>query len=179
MDQNVTDLTGQIIIQKLNNTEYSRSHKHHNKHRIKHQEQKTQSNSPDDFQILFRDQRAKLQEYDETLGSLQIFKQHIDLGHQQGIFDEEEINWIDAENKRICELKIICETDLLQKEDLYTNSILKLEQLLEKRRIAIEEAEKEASVFTKCPHLLQQFAEKRAKLMKLVEKGKAELVNEK
>jgi len=94
---------------------------------------------------------------------------------KEGIFDKEENEWVDAELKRITDIKNSCQEELSKKEDLYLNSILKLENLLEQRRIAIENAEKESCVFEQCPRLLQQFAEKRANLMKLVEKGKQDL----
>ena len=124
---------------------------------------------------MFRAQHLLIEEHDRTIKSLQTFKQHIEKGLKEGIFDKEENEWVDAELKRITDIKNSCQEELSKKEDLYLNSILKLENLLEQRRIAIENAEKESCVFEQCPRLLQQFAEKRANLMKLVEKGKQDL----
>ena len=126
---------------------------------------------------MFQSQHLILDGYEQTMKSLRVFKEHIQKGLEQGIFDKEENDWVDIELERIHDLKKTCETDLMRKEDIYMNSILKLENLLEQRRLAIEKAEKESCVFEQCPLLLQRFAAKRANLMKIVDKGKQDLQN--
>jgi hypothetical protein len=126
---------------------------------------------------MFQSQHLILEGYEQTINSLRVFKEHIQRGLEQGIFDKEENDWVDAELERINDLKKTCEDDLTRKEDIYMNSILKLENLLEQRRLAIEKAENDSCVFEQCPRLLQRFAEKRANLMKIVDKGKQDLQN--
>ena len=134
-----------------------------------------QNCSSAEIKEMFQSQHQMLQGYEQTIQSLRVFKEHIQKGLEQGIFDKEENDWVDVELERINNLKKTCQDDLTRKEDIYMNSILKLENLLEQRRIAIEKAEKESCVFEQCPRLLQRFAEKRANLMKLVDKGKQDL----
>ena len=134
-----------------------------------------QNCSSAEIKEMFQSQHQILQGYDQTIKSLRVFKEHIQRGLEEGIFDKEENDWVDVELERISDLKKICADDLIRKEDIYMNSILKLENLLEQRRLAIERAEKESCVFEQCPRLLQRFAEKRANLMKLVDKGKQDL----
>ena len=136
---------------------------------------KENSLNSDEMKEMFKAQQLIIQGHERTIESLQIFKKHIAKGLERGIFDKEENEWVEDELKRITDLKTNCQNDLSKKENLYLNSILKLENLLEERRIAIENAENESCVFEQCPRLLQRFAEKRANLIKLVDKGKQNL----
>ena len=157
----------------------SKVHKHHKQHKQSSAAPLGsvvfQNCSSAEIKEMFQSQHIVLEGYEQTIKSLRVFKEHILKGLEQGIFDKEENDWVDIEMERIHGLKKTCEEDLTRKEDIYINSILKLENLLEQRRLAIEKAEKESCVFEQCPRLLQRFAEKRANLMKLVDKGKQDL----
>jgi len=129
----------------------------------------------DEIEQLFTSLRQEIVEYQTLVQSVNSFKQYIEHGLNDGIFDQEDLEWINSDLSDIIQRKEQKEQELSQKEDLYKNSVLKLEAILDKRKEAIEQAEHNTHALSLRPRLLQNFAKKRAHLMMLVDKGKKDL----
>jgi DNA repair exonuclease SbcCD ATPase subunit len=129
----------------------------------------------DEIEQLFKSLRQEIGEYQTLAQSINSFKQYIEHGLNDGIFDQEDLEWINSDLSDIIQRKEQKEQELIQKEDLYRNSVLKLEEILDKRTEAIEQAEQTTHALSLRPNLLQNFAKKRAHLMMLVDKGKKDL----
>jgi len=130
---------------------------------------------PDEFERLFAHLNQEIQEYHALSQAVQSFRQYIEHGMQEGIFDTEDTEWIDADLKGLLESKRNKEQELITKETLYRNSVLKLEDILTRRDNVIEEAEQNTRVLSLRPELLKHFAKKRARLMTMVDVGKRDL----
>lgn len=129
------------------------------------------ANIEDMFQTLRQDlhtQRA-------LLSDLQTFKDFIERGRTDGIFDQEDCDWVQSECQSVQSYISQRETELARKEELYKNSVQKLEQILLQRKDIIEAAEDQTHVLSQRPQLLEHFAKKRAHLMMLVDQGKKDL----
>jgi flavin-dependent dehydrogenase len=129
----------------------------------------------DEFEQLFVNLKQEIIEYHTLVQSVQAFKQYIENGVKEGIFDREDMDWIESDLKELLIAKEKKEHELRQKEDLYKNSVLKLEDILARRKDAIEDAEKNTHALSLRPELLKHFAKKRAQLMLMVDKGKQDL----
>ena len=135
------------------------------------------NNSPiqDEFERLFAHLKQEIQEYHALAQSVQSFKHYIENGMKEGIFDQEDMEWIDNDLKELLESKEKKEQELMSKETLYRNSVLKLEDILARRKNAIEEAESNTGALSLRPELLKHFAKKRAHLMTMIDVGKRDL----
>lgn len=129
----------------------------------------------DEFEQLFSNLKQEIQEYNALAQSVQSFKQYIEHGMKEGIFDKEDAEWIDTDLKGLLESKKSKEQELVVKETLYRNSVLKLEDILARRDNVIEEAEQNTRALSLRPELLKHFAKKRARLMTMVDAGKQDL----
>ena len=129
----------------------------------------------DEVEGLFQALRQEIAQCHERVHAVQAFRQHIEAGVRDGIFDQEDLEWLNRDLTQLLEEKEQRERELAHKEHMYKNSVQKLEVILEKRRDVIEQAERDTQALTLRPHLLQQFAKKRAHLMMLVDQGKKDL----
>lgn len=128
-----------------------------------------------EFDRLFANLKREIDEYNTLVQSVQAFRQYVDHGLKDGIFDQEDMEWIDTDLKNLLLNKEKKEQELLSKENLYKNSVLKLEDILARRKDAIEVAEQNTHALSLRPELLKHFAKKRAQLMMMVDKGKQDL----
>jgi hypothetical protein len=128
-----------------------------------------------EFDQLFANLKKEIVEYNTLVQSVQSFKEHIEHGMKEGIFDKEDMEWIDSDLKQLQLNKQQKEQELLAKENIYKNSVLKLEEILDRRKTAIEVAEQSTRALSLRPELLKNFAKKRAHLMMMVDKGKKDL----
>jgi hypothetical protein len=128
-----------------------------------------------EFDQLFANLKKEIQEYNTLVQSVQSFREHIEHGMKEGIFDKEDMDWIESDLKQLQLNKQQKEQELLAKEDIYKNSVLKLEEILDRRKNAIEVAEQSTHALSLRPDLLKNFAKKRAHLMMMVDKGKKDL----
>ena len=128
-----------------------------------------------EFDQLFANLKKEIIEYNTLVQSVQSFKEHIEHGMKEGIFDKEDMEWIESDLKQLQLNKQQKEQELLAKENIYKNSVLKLEEILDRRKNAIEAAEQSTHALSLRPELLKNFAKKRAHLMMMVDKGKKDL----
>lgn len=129
----------------------------------------------DDFERMFSKLKQEISECQTLIQSVQSFRQYIEHGLKDGIFDQEDLDWVEADLKELSATKEKKEQELVSKENIYKNSVLKLEEILERRTDAIEQAEQSTRALSMRPDLLKHFAKKRAHLMMMVDKGKQEL----
>lgn len=129
----------------------------------------------DEFELLFAHLKQEIQEYHALVQSVHVLKQYVETGMQEGIFDREDMEWIDADIKGLLELKEKKTQELVAKETLYRNSIVKLENMLTQRDQIIKKADQDTNVLSLRPDLLRRFAKKRAHLMTIVDAGKRDL----
>lgn len=128
-----------------------------------------------EVESLFQSLRQEIAECTERVQAVQAFRQYIEAGVRDGVFDQEDLAWINQDLAQLTAEKEQREQELQRKETLYRNSVQKLEVILEQRRGVIEEAERHTQALRLRPHLLQQFAKKRAHLMLMVDQGKKDL----
>ena len=133
------------------------------------------SHVENEFDQMFTDLKKEIDEYKTLVQSVQSFKEHIEHGMKEGIFDKEDMEWIESDLKQLQLTKQQKEQELMAKEDIYKNSVLKLEEILDRRTNAIEAAEQTTHALSLRPELLKNFAKKRAQLMMMVDKGKKDL----
>jgi len=131
--------------------------------------------SSSEFEQLFAHLKQDLDHLQTLIQSVQAFQQRVEHGIQEGIFDQEDWQRVDADLKELVHTKEQKEQELVAKETLYRNSVLKLEDILARRKQAIEEAEQATRALSLRPELLKHFAKKRAHLMLMVDKGKQDL----
>jgi hypothetical protein len=128
-----------------------------------------------DFEILFRNLQHEIYEYNKVIESVQSFKAHIEQGLRDGVFDNQDIQWVEEDLKTLMEDKEKKEVEYNKRKEIYENSVLKLENILEKRKQIIEDADKNTHIFSNRKDLLKKFAHKSATLLKLIEQGKKDL----
>lgn len=133
------------------------------------------SHVENEFDQLFSNLKKEIHEYNTLVQSVQAFREHVEHGMRDGIFDKEDMEWIESDLKQLQFNKQQKEQELLAKEDIYKNSVLKLEEILDRRKNAIEVAEQSTHALSLRPDLLKNFAKKRAQLMMMVDKGKKDL----
>jgi chromosome segregation ATPase len=124
---------------------------------------------------LFKHLQDEIQNYDVLCHSVQTFKQYIEQGVEEGIFDQQDIQWLDEDLLNLKREKEEKEHNLKLKKETYNGSVTKLEHILKRRTQLIEEADKVSQMFRFRPNLLKKFAQKRVTLMKIVEQGKQDL----
>lgn len=109
--------------------------------------------------------------------SLAHFKELLLNSKNQGVFDSEDIGWVDKDISHLIKERDQFQDEYNRREDLYENNIIKLESILTKRKKIIETAQNKYNIFKECPELLQLFAKKRAQLIKTIDQTKKELQN--
>jgi hypothetical protein len=129
----------------------------------------------DDFERLFNNLHLEIQEYNNIIDSVQKFSTYIEHGRKEGIFDDQDMEWIEEDLKKLKTEKDKKEQEYKKRKEIYENSVVKLEAVLEKRKKTIEDADRNTGVFNARPDLLKKFAQKRAILMKIIETGKKEI----
>ena len=144
----------------------------HTNHTINSEQQ---SNITNNVENLFIDLQKKIQEYNDTIEAVEKFFLCIEEGKKEGIFDDQDIGWIEDDLKCLRDQRLQKETEYKKRKELYDNSVVKLEDVLERRKILIEEADQQTGVFNMRPELLKKFAQKRATLMKIVDQGKQDI----
>ena len=131
----------------------------------------------DDFEKLFDTLKLEITEYIHLIEAVQKFSAYIARGHQEGIFDDQDLSWVEDDLKKLMTEKNKKEIEYQKRKEIYENSVVKLEKVLEKRKKIIEEANQQTHVFDFRPDLLKNFAQKRAALTKIIEQGKKDLQN--
>lgn len=163
----------------------SKSHKT-NEHKYDNQDQHnnlshsntllpSKSNDFTNFENLFLDLHKEIQNYNNVIQTIQQFKSYIEQNLNDGIFDEEELKWINEDLENMTEIRDKKESEYLKKKEIYETNVLRLENILNKRKQIIDEADSKTGVFNIRPELLKKFAQKRALLMKMVDQGKRDL----
>jgi len=143
--------------------------------RSMHQKKIESPSLQNEFENLFFNMRNEIQEYMKVIDSLHKFRQYIDQGVRDGVFDEEDRRWIEEDLQKLTLEKDKKEIEYNNRKQAYEGSILKLENIMNVRKQIIEEADKNTNVFSSRPELLKKFAQKRANLIKIVEQGKKDL----
>ena len=128
-----------------------------------------------DFEHIFRQLYQDIEQSANILQSVRQFKQHIEPGLNEGVFDTQDLQWITEDETNLEKELKTKEEDLRKRKEIYEHSVLKLEKLLDKRKKMIEEGDRQTNVFAYRPELLKKFAQKRAELMKMTEQGKKEV----
>lgn len=124
---------------------------------------------------MFATLQSEIDNYTTMLNSVLEFKKTVENGKRSGLFDDEDEAWLDDDirvltlkrNERVAELQ--------KRKELYDKSIIKLEEILNKRKSIIENADQQLRVFQNRPELLQKFAKKNATLIRTMEQAKQEL----
>lgn len=132
-------------------------------------------NIQNDYEHIFRALQDEIKEHQKIIKALELFRQKVTQGLKDGIFDDQDMQWIDDDLQHLLQEKEHKEKVFQQKREIYENSVLKLESILEKRRNVIEEVDSHTNIFSARPELLKKFAQKRATLMKIVDQGKKDL----
>jgi len=143
-----------------------------------HDDDTVQSHRPNlkiDYETLFHTLQVEIANYAHMIQSVQNLKRKIEDGMSEGVFDAEDLNWVDHDVQLLCNQKTQKEHEYQQKMQIYQTSVLKLEQIIDKRKQILESADQQWKVFDNRPNLLQNFAQKNASLVKLIEQGKKEL----
>lgn len=131
--------------------------------------------SREQFEQLFVTLKREIHEITQLLQSVQSFRSYIERGIKDGTFDAEDLTWVEEDIRQLETSKKQKEQELIEKEQIYTNSVLKLEEILDRRKNIIESAEEQTHALSLRPNLLQNFAKKRAQLMKLIDQGRRDL----
>lgn len=131
--------------------------------------------SKQDFEQLFAKLNQDIQQLDNTIHSVEQFLQHVAAGIPDGVFDDQDRIWVEDDLKRLRAERQAKDADRQNRQEIYEQSVLKLERILNQRKQIIEDADRQTDVFRMRPELLKKFAQKRATLMKLVEQGKKDL----
>ena len=135
----------------------------------------SKTNDSVNFEILFLDLHKEIQNYNSVIQTIQQFKSYIEKNLNDGIFDEEELKWINEDLENVTEIRDKKESEYFKKKEIYETNVLRLENILNKRKQIIDEADSKTGVFNIRPELLKKFAQKRALLMKMVDQGKRDL----
>lgn len=122
--------------------------------------------------VSFQELENSVKECALNIAALEKFRSHIHEGKECGIFDAEDLKWVDDELTEKRAHYQDMNNELRNKRYLYDNSITKLEQVLNDRKIIIEAAENETNVLQNNPTLLQLFARKNAQLIQMLEHAK-------
>lgn len=120
----------------------------------------------------FHELESQIEEFQIGIAALEKFRAHIQEGKEGGIFDAEDLKWVDDElSSKRAQYQEMAE-ELRNKRYLYDNSITKLEQVLESRKQIIETADNETDALKNNPTLLSLFARKNAQLIQMLENAK-------
>jgi conjugal transfer/entry exclusion protein len=130
-----------------------------------------------DYPPIFGQLQKEIDYYHNMLQNVTKFRNMIQQKSSDGLFDEQDISWVDADIKEL-EKELQQRTAQFDKrKHLYENSILRLENILQQRKGVIETADNECQVLSDRSGLLEKFAQKRATLIKTVEQAKHELLS--
>lgn len=124
---------------------------------------------------IFSRLESEINHYNSLLESVAHFKEQVESGLRQGIFDNQDLEWIETDVQRLIKERDERVKEYERRKNLYDNSIVKMEDILNRRKEIIEETDKKYGVFKQRPELLKLFAQKRASLIRTVEQAKNEL----
>jgi len=106
------------------------------------------------------------------LDSLKQFRTIIKTHQSEGLFDDEDLKWVDDDINSLSEEIANLQIDYQNRKEIYDNSIVRLEHILNHRKKVIEEAEESLNIFHHRPHLLKKFSQKHVVLIKTIEQAK-------
>lgn len=150
-------------------------HTRHNITQAQNLESTDSVNISNEFEELFKTLKTDIEECTKVIHAVEEFKKYVETGLKDGIFDQQDMQWIEEDLKALVADKTHKETEYLKRKEIYEKSVLSLQNILDQRRKIIETADEQTEVFRSRPHLLKKFAQKSATLMKMVEQGKKDL----
>lgn len=127
------------------------------------------------YEELFSKLQEEIEEYDRKLESTKRFLSIIKKNQEAGLFDDQDAGWLEEDIADLEEKKRVRVEEYTRRRELYENSIVKMEKILEKRKRIIEDENGHSNVLQNRPDLLKKFAEKRATLIKTIKQAKVEL----
>lgn len=106
------------------------------------------------------------------LDSLKQFRTIIKTHQTEGLFDDEDLKWVEDDIEVLSAEISDLQADYQSRKEIYDNSIVRLERILNHRKKIIEDAEESLNIFNHRPHLLKKFSQKHVTLIKTIEQAK-------
>ena len=108
---------------------------------------------------IFVELKKEITYYETLLEKVTKFKVMIQNNASNGLFDDQDIGWIDDDIKTLtAELNKRVE-EFESRKNFYENSIVRFEDILDQRKNIIESADAECQVLSNRPELLEKFAQ--------------------
>jgi hypothetical protein len=127
------------------------------------------------YQDLFTQLKREIKMYDDKLQALSRFRDMVVNSEREGLFDKEDMSWIEDDIENVRTERDKRQAEYERRKELYENSIVKMENILQKRKLVFDQADSKFGVLQQRPDLLKKFAEKQATLMTTVKQAKVEL----
>ena len=131
-----------------------------------------------EVQQVLHSLKKRIQQKQTLRKNLVEFHDIIHQNQTEGLFDREDIEWIQQEihrvEKEVQELECVYQ----KKKHLYTNSIAHLEHILQRRKRVLDQADQKLNIFAQCPYMLKKFSQKHVILMKTVNQMKHTFAHE-
>ena len=121
--------------------------------------------------------KKRIEQKQTLLHNLVEFRSIVQKSQDEGLFDRQDIEWVEEIQRLENEIQ---DLDRLykKKKHLYHHSIVHLEDILQRRKQILDEADQRLHVFSQCPRLLKQFSQKHVTLMKTVDQMKYTFAHE-
>jgi chromosome segregation ATPase len=132
-----------------------------------HSAQNPTVNPPACYEVL----NAQIAKLDHILHALLQCRRQLEQATSEGCFDAQDLEWVDDQIAVYEQQK----KAIHDKIETYERSVVKMEEILTKRRDILEQVDRETNLFTDCPELLKKFAQKSANLINMINKAKEDL----